>query len=257
MPEPGKHTTWERTQMAITALTGIVALFISVGQFQMSRKQQDLKTEQEAISHRLAQMKAEQETVASVGEYFALLAGADTSQAKMGAYAVYMLKRDDPEMVVSLILASDKPALRNTVLQDLANRDPRIREHLVSVLGSGSGTATAAPTEQKVYAASVAEEVLSSVTTQGWAYVGVHRNGRWVDGPMLRVGAAVPTAGATSEIGARSLYLRAGHPDPVTNRHGDIEGVLSRGQRVRVEEIWQRPNAGHVWARVTVADVGA
>lgn len=254
MPESKKHDSWDRVQMTITAATGLVALAISIGQFAISRQQQEFKTNQEAISQRLAEMKSNQETVTLIANYFDLLAGSDTSKAKMGAYAVYMLKRDDPEMVVSLVLAADKPTLRTTVLSDLANRDPRIRQQLVAIASPQSDTATAAPEQQNVLAAEWAEAVLSSVTTDGWAYVGVHRGGRWTHGPMMRVGPEGPSAGETYHVGVRRLYLRDAHPDPQTNRHGSIQGILNQDQRVRVEEIWRRHNAGHVWARVTVVD---
>ncbi len=254
MAEPAKHTTWERAQMAITAITGIVAILISLGQFNLTRQQQDLKVAQDSIASSLARIKSEQETVESISKYFDLLAGSDTSKAKMGAYAVYMLKREDPEMVVSLVLASGKPSLRNTVLSDLANRDAGIRKQLVAFASPQSDTATAAPEQQNVLAAEWAEAVLSNVSTDGWAYVGIHRDGRWMHGPMMDVGSRLPVPGQVYKVRARRLYLRDAAPDLTTNRHGSIQGLLNAEQGVRIEEVWQRPSRGHVWVRVTISD---
>ncbi|MBW3572503.1 MAG: hypothetical protein KY467_15485 [Gemmatimonadetes bacterium] len=247
---------FEQSQLAVTLLTGIIGIWLTVSQHSMARRQAEIKETQDSISTRLSTLEHDRETVESVSKYFDLLTGTDTTKAKMGAYAVYMLKREDPEMVVSLIMAADKPSLRNSVLADLANRDPDIRAQLVTIALPGSDTAASAPPEsQNVEAASIAQNVLTRVTRQGWAYAGVFRNNRWTHGPMFQVGSRLPRVGEELEVAGVRLYLRDAAPDSLTYRHGAVQGVLDAGQLVRIEQVRANLKSGsHVWVRVAVVD---
>ncbi len=245
---------FERSQLAITVATGLIGLWLSVSQHSLAKRQAEIKEAQDAINVRLSTLKSDWETVESVSKYFDLLSGQDTTKAKMGAYAVYMLKRDDPEMVVSLVMAADKPSLRNSVLTDLANRDPRIRAQLVAIMAPrpAAGGDDAAPQQQTVAAAALAEEVLSQVTREAWAYVGILRGGRWAHGPMFALEPRLPKAGEELQVGVRSVYMRETAPDSATYRHGAILGVLNAGQRVRVLEVRPHLKGDRVWIRFGV-----
>lgn len=250
-----RKSFFEQSQLVVTVITGIIGIWLTISQHSLAERQAEIKKAQDSISTRLSLIQSDRETVESVSKYFDLLSGTDTTKAKMGAYAVYMLKRDDPEMVVSLIMAADKPSLRNSVLTDLANRDAKIRAQLVSIASPASDTASAVPESQNVEAASIAENVLTQVATQGWAYVGVFRNGGWVHGPMFQVPGRLPQAREELRVAGRRLYLRDAAPDSATYRHGAVQGVLEQGQRVRIEEVRPRLKSGaHVWVRVSVID---
>ena len=49
--------------------------------------------------------------VEAMAPYFEMMADTNKAKSKMAAYALYMLKLDDPEMAASVILAPGKPEL--------------------------------------------------------------------------------------------------------------------------------------------------
>jgi hypothetical protein len=249
------RSTWDRVQMAVTLLTALVGVWLSISQATIQRHQDLLKSSQDSMSISMDQLKLEHSTIESLSSYFDLMTGADSGKAKMGAYAIYMLEKHDPEMVVSLVLASGRPALRD-VLLDLGRRDQAIHRQLDRIFAPPV-TSVETPDESPAPSDAVADagSLLAQIVSTGWFYVGVYREDRWSHGPMLEGLQQLPVAGTTYVV-RRRLYLRAAPPDTANRHSGPIQGVLDVGSRVAVLEV--RPTLGgdHVWVRVSVLGSG-
>lgn len=253
-------TRLERIQIVLTVLTplmlGLGGLWFKRAEQRLNgeqqvllAKQQDLQTQQAKISGQLSQLQTRTTMVQAMKEYFEMLVAADSSKGKMAAYALYMLNKEDPEMAVSLVLASDRPALRS-VLVDLGQRDTMIRNLVAQRISSREGLPGdphSTATRMTANATSVLAQ-MGGDERNGWSYLGTFRDGRWRHGPTVQIDQQMPQVDKSYPV-AMSLYLRATAPND-EYRHGDIRGVIPVGDRLRVDELRQYGN--RVWARVTV-----
>lgn len=246
-------TRLERIQIVFAVLTplmlGLGGLWFRNAEQDLSDKQQELQVQQAQISSQLSQLQTRTTMVQAMKGYFEMLVAPDSSQGKMAAYALYMLNKEDPEMAVSLVLASDRPALRS-VLVDLGQRDTVIRNLVAQRISSREGLPGdphGAATPMTANATSVLAQ-MGGDERNGWSYLGTFRDGRWRHGPTVQIDQRLPRTGESFPV-ATSLYLRATAPD-ADYRHGDIRGVIPVGDRLRVDEVRRYDN--RVWARVTV-----
>lgn len=229
---------WQRTQIVATVIT---PLLLGVGGWYFTRTQQ-------RISQQISQLEATTNTVGAMHPYFQMLSSPDTAPAKMAAYAIYMLKQDDPEMVVSLVLASNRPELMD-VLKDLASKNPRVLAQLQKAVTTREGTKSdTVQTSTEAAAQNVIAQI--SVARSGWSYVGSFEGGRWVHGPYINAGPTLPLASRSYRF-HREVYLRSDLPTR-DYQMAEAVGVIKSGELVRIEEV--RPEVvGHrVWARVSV-----
>lgn len=237
-----ENRTLSRVQTIASILTPLI---LGIGGWYFNQSQQDL-------SRSVSQLETTVATVQAMPPYFDMLVQkTDTAKAKLAAYALYMLKRDDPQMVVSLILATNREELKE-VLVNLGSRDSVVYEILTTVLTSREGADTdsiTGPTTTETAAQEILARIPVAADT-GWAYFGTFNNGRWGHGPTVHIGPQLPTAGQVYETN-RPLNLRDALPSP-SYQMARAVGVIANRQHVRVEEVHPKISGNHVWARVTV-----
>ncbi|HET6763648.1 MAG TPA: hypothetical protein VFH27_08245, partial [Longimicrobiaceae bacterium] len=109
-----------RLHALLTALPIIAPLLLGAGGFYLNARQ-------DATDERIKAYHTTSEQMDATSKYFAYLTDPQPAKAKMGAYAIYMLNRENPELAVSLILAPERKELIS-VLRDLAFRDSLVRQ---------------------------------------------------------------------------------------------------------------------------------
>jgi len=215
-----------------------------------------LNARQNATDERIKAYHTTSEQMDATSKYFAYLTDPQPAKAKMGAYAIYMLNRENPELAVSLILAPERKELIS-VLRDLAFRDSLVRQRLVArqVQAGEGGNPAAGPVQETAGpttdAARSADEVLRAVPRAGWSYIGNFNGVRWTYGPMMELPQGRLQQGDTYRSRVR-LTIRASAPDSATYAHGVPTGVIAPGEMVRVDTLRRNIAGQHVWAHVTV-----
>ncbi|HEU0012327.1 MAG TPA: hypothetical protein VFQ45_01515 [Longimicrobium sp.] len=221
----------------------LTPLILGIGGWYLNQSQQEL-------SRNISHLQTTVATVEAMPPYFDMLVKPETAQAKMAAYALYMLKRDDPQMVVSLILASNREELKE-VLIDLGSRDTLVYRHIASRIISREGANESSDTF-KIRTETAAQEILAEIptTNSGWVYFGTFSRGRWGHGPTVSIGSVLPEPGKLYRTN-RPLNIREALPSSDYQMANAI-GVVRRGEVMKVHEVHPRIVGNHVWAKVTI-----
>ena len=245
--ETGKHrSAWDVFQAVMTFATPILVVVLGI-----------------VLNRNINQIEARIANVEAMSKYFEMISGTDVAQAKMAAYALYMLNQDDPAMAVSVLLAGasgeggsgthTKQYLMD-VLKDLATRDEKFRQSLGKVVETTGGK------EVDTAAQARAWEVIASVKTsdaegtaaqEQWGYVGTFRSNRWSD-QSLKIDANEQLKEGESYELVKDIRLRAGYPQKPDYRLAKPVGVAHKGDMVKIEGI-QHAGSG-IWAKVSTGE---
>lgn len=245
--EAGRHRgAWDVFQGVMTFATPILVVVLGI-----------------ILNRNINQIETRIANVEAMSKYFEMISGTDVAQAKMAAYALYMLNQDDPAMAVSVLLAGasgeggsgvkTKQYLMD-VLKDLATRDQKFRQSLGKVVETTGGK------EVDTAAQASAWEVIASVRTtdteetaakEQWGYVGTFRSNRWSD-KSLKIDANEQLKVGESYDLLKDIRLRAGYPQKPNYRMATPVSVAHKGDTVKVEAI-QHAGSG-VWAKVSIGE---
>jgi hypothetical protein len=247
-PEDQTRDNWARVQTIFTVLTPLV---LGVGGYFLNINQQSLSQEISALQQTIAQVEVMQ-------PYIDMIVGEDTSKARTAAYALYMLRKDDPQIVIDLVLASDNQAL-HSVLVDLIKRDPELRSLIFVAMRSKEGEFPVSLGPQEKAARAILAEVTAA--HRGWCYLGTFQNYRLHRGGKIELGVAemdqVNLESLTIDIdipkgkGPESSYIIAPHDrfdiirstyvreQPPTKSYelGAVAGVLEQGAKISLKDL--------------------
>jgi hypothetical protein len=191
-------------------------------------------------------------------EFFELIAGEDTGKAKMAAYALYMLNKEDPEMAVSMIMAPGKEELMG-VLIDLGSREPEIWQEVKKILETQDDRrkpTAMQETAQKIIggigdsaSAKGGAKDSASVELAGWCYLGDFKKGSDVR-IKLKPGVLLPEKGESYEL-TRDTNIRSEPPKPPNYKLKGVIGVAVNGDTVKINDL-EIDRKKRVWAKVSV-----
>ena len=245
-------------QSTVTVLTPVMVLSGSIWGFLLER---DVTKADDAAQKAQAQIAAIQTSIKSVEAmetYFKMMGGDNNAEAKMAAYALYMLNKGNPEMTVSMIMAPEKEDLLG-VLIDLGSRDSDILREVQKILESQDDTrkgTSMQQTAQKIIGdigssaiAASAGEAAAPEEAGGWSYLGNFdaREDMRFDVP----GGALPVEGQTYTLDM-DVNLRSDYPNSANGyKSGSITGVARTGEKIVIIE--SKPDKKkRVWARISV-----
>lgn len=225
-------------QVIFTVLTPII---LGVGGFVINSAQQE-------ISKNISRLEQTISSVEAMKPYFDMLAGSDPAQAKMAAYALYMLNKEDPEMAVSLILSANRKELEE-VLKDIGNRDPNILAIVSKAVISKEGESTEITTKSEIEAS--AKNIIQSISIEssGWSYLGTFDGEKW-SRSTIEIGNELPKEGKVYTI-IDDVYFRDSKPKFPLYKLGKILGVLKVGDEIRIDKLEANVGRNRVWAKVT------
>jgi hypothetical protein len=231
---------WDIVQIIFTILTPLV---LFVGGIIINSTQQE-------ISNNISKLEQTVSSVEAMRPYFDMLAGEDPAQAKMAAYALYMLNKEDPEMAVSLILAASREEL-NDVLKDIGNRDPNVLAFVSNAVISKEGETAENSTKSQIETS--AKSIIQSISTEssGWSFLGTFDGKKWSKS-TIKIGNELPEEGKVYEI-IDDVYLRDDKPKFPLYKLGKILGVLKEREKIRIDKLEADVGQNRVWAKVTVA----
>lgn len=234
-----QKTLWDKVQVIFTILTPLI---LGIGGFFINATQQE-------ISNSISRLEQTVSSVEAMRPYFDMLAGSNPAQARMAAYALYMLNKEDPEMTVSLILAANRKEL-NDVLKDIGNRDPNILAIVSKTVISKEGeTAEIVPkSEMEVSVKNIIQSI--STVSSGWSYLGTFVDNKWSKS-TIKIGNELPKEGEGYKV-IDDVYLRDSKPTFPLYKLGKILGVLKVGEQIRIDKLDADVGRNRVWAKVTV-----
>jgi len=237
-------TKFDRYQSLVAVTVPIMTAALAVFAYQADQKASD-------ATGRIAMVESSINKVEAMGEYFKMMAGENNAEAKMAAYALYMLTKEDPEMAVSIIMAAGNDELHE-VLRDLGTREESIKKEILRIARSrddGDNPEEVKLTEMQAGVRKILGAIATSADLEGWCYLGDFEKRS-----SLRIDLAkgLPVVGESYGL-ILDANLRAGYPNK-ENDYGlaSVTGVAAKGATVTVMEIAPGDKPG-VWARIAVS----
>ncbi|NOX67553.1 MAG: hypothetical protein GXP15_00020 [Gammaproteobacteria bacterium] len=206
------------------------------------------------LNQNITKVESQIKNVEAMKPYFDMMAGEDPAKAKMAAYALYMLNKEDPSMAVSMIMAPQNPELMG-VLIDLGSREPKIWNEVKKILDTADETRGVTKMQE------AAQEIIGGIGTtattattreiQGWSYLGDFTPPVKDSRIKLDKGEIVPVQGQSYEL-KQAVNVRADKPRSPDYSLARITGVAAAGSTVVIDELDIDKN-DRVWAKVSVA----
>lgn len=258
-----EKSTFSQFQSIITILTPIIVAAGGFYGYMLEQKVTDAEAE-------IANLQTTIRNVEAMETYFKMMGGDNDAEAKMAAYALYMLNKNDPEMAVSMIMAPGKEHLMS-VLIDLGSREPAIFKEVQKILETQDDTRDGTEMQQTAQrilsdihapvqiisegAASMdaesAEPVAAVVEDEGgWSYLGNFKTG---EGARINLDPGTePVAGRSYTLN-RDVNMRSDYPNSDNGyKQGYIVGVARTTDEVTIVEI-DIDRKDRVWAKLSVS----
>lgn len=250
MANTGK-TKFDRYQSLVSIAIPVLTAALAVFAYQADQKAYDADKKASELSGRIALVESSINKVEAMGEYFKMMAGENNAEAKMAAYALYMLTKEDPEMAVSIIMAAGNDELHE-VLRDLGSREDAIKQEILRIAGSRDeedNPEEVKLTEMQAGVREILGDIATSANLNGWCYLGDFENRSSL---RIRLASGLPVVGESYEL-ILDANLRADYPNK-ENDYGlaSVTGVATKGATVTIMEI-EPGDKPRVWARISVA----
>ena len=236
MTTSGK-TGFDKVQSALAVVTPLLVL--GIGAF---------------LNQNITRVESQIKNVEAMKPYFDMMAGDDPAKAKMAAYALYMLNREDPSMAVSMIMAAPPESDLMAVLIDLGSREPAIWQEVRKIVQTADDTVD--QTEMQKAAQKIIGGIGTTATTaaaggvKGWSYLGNFtppiENARI----ELKAGEELPTVGKTYEL-LLTTNLRADKPEAPDYTLATVTGVATSGSSITIIGL-DVDSKKRVWAEIMV-----
>jgi hypothetical protein len=269
-----EKSTFIRFQSLVTILTPVI---VAVGGFYGYLLQKDVAAAElkaTAAQNQIAEIETSIRNVEAMETYFKMMGGDNDAEAKMAAYALYMLNKDDPEMAVSMIMAPGKDYLVS-VLIDLGSREPKIFAEVQKILAtqddSRDGTdmqkaaqkiiwdigtpasfanaATDAATDPGTDAALDPATVAATDDPGAWCYLGDF--GDPEDIRIVLDEETMPEKGIKYTLN-RGVNLRSDYPNKANGwKPAGVTGIARDGDEITIVQL-DIDKKKRVWAKVSV-----
>lgn len=243
----------------VTILTPVIVAAGGFYGYVLQKEVAEAEAKATAAQTQIAEIETSIRNVEAMETYFKMMGGENNAEAKMAAYALYMLNKEDPEMAVSMIMAPGKEDLMS-VLIDLGSREPKIFAEVQKILETQDDTregTSMQQTAQKIIgdigsSASVAGAgtVAASEDSGGWCYLGNFETG---EGTRIDLPAgALPTEGSSYKLNM-GVNLRADYPRKENDyQRAGVIGVARESDEITITKL-DIDRKKRVWAKVQVA----
>ena len=258
MASTGK-SKFNQFQSLVTILTPVVVAIGGFYGYVLQKEVAEAEAKAAAAETRISEIETSIRNVEAMETYFKMMGGDNDAEAKMAAYALYMLNKEDPEMAVSMIMAPGKDDLMS-VLIDLGSREPKIFKEVQKILDSQDdtreGTSMQQTAQRIIGGIGSPATVVSADTdeasedTGGWSYLGNFATGKEtrIDVP----GGALPSKGSTYTLNM-GVNLRSDYPRKENKyRQGGVIGVAAKGDEITITDL-DVDSKKRVWAKIQVA----
>jgi hypothetical protein len=162
----------------------------------------------------------------------------NNAKAKMAAHALYLITRDDPELLVRMLMSANRKELVQ-VLEELAVRDSRILP-LMKEFAARHETASAKAAEQKpkTEPEKALQQVLETLGEgEGWCFLGKRDDdGYWSDQTLFLDSDEKPESNR-EYIVVNDVWLRKTPPEIPSYKMGEKIGVVRTNSKIKVKEI--------------------
>lgn len=234
--------TWEITKSIIILLTPVL---VAVMGYLFNRS--------------LTKIESQIANVEAMRPFMDMIADTSETKSKMGAYAIYMLKKDDdPELAAQMILAAEKDHLLD-VLYDLGTRDTIIRNKINSVFSNVQILDSTNLTEMQQNALKVSKKIERQAIVESekegdlkepakdWLYLGNFENeppSQWVVAQRL-----TPSSKGETFTLVKDANVRKSKPQPPKYKLPGFVRVANAGEKIEIDTLTFDAK-GHCWALV-------
>ena len=256
-------STFSRFQTLVTVLTPIIVAAGGFYGYVLQKEVAEAEAKATAAQTKIAEIETSIMSVEAMETYFKMMGGENNAEAKMAAYALYMLNKEDPEMAVSMIMAPGKEDLMS-VLIDLGSREPKILAEVQKILETQDDTREQTsmqqtaqrifrdiPSSARIVSAGAAADSEDSEDSGGWCYLGNFDTG---EGKRIDLPAgALPTEGSSYTL-KKDVNLRSDYPrkENSYDRRAEVIGVARESDEITITQLDVDRNK-RVWAKVRVA----
>jgi len=252
-------STFNRFQSLVTILTPVIVAAGGFYGYMLQKEVAEAEAKATAAQTQIKEIETSIRNVEAMETYFKMMGGENNAEAKMAAYALYMLNKEDPEMAVSMIMAPGKEDLMS-VLIDLGSREPKIFAEVQKILETQDDTregTSMQQTAQKIIGdigttASVAGAGAGATTegSGGWSYLGNFDTG---EGKRIDLPAgALPTEGRSYTLNM-DVNLRSDYPHKGNDyTRAGIIAVARKSDEITITEL-DIDSKKRVWAKVQIA----
>ena len=202
----------------------------------------------------ISRVQTEIANVSALKPFMEMVADTDVTKSKLGAYAIYMLKKDDPETVAQLILAPGQEHLVD-VLVDIGSRDTAIKNEVDKIISDVDFSAGYSENLTIVQQSAIeildkinVQEVDNTIEPAGWLYLGNYKHGPKAE----RLIKSRPEKGIRYEL-LMDTNVRADRPVKPKYRLPETVGLAYKGSMITIME-FEEDNKGHIWANVVIED---
>ncbi|NIV18212.1 MAG: hypothetical protein GWN47_07305 [Woeseiaceae bacterium] len=252
-------TKFNQFQSLVTILTPVIVAIGGFYGYVLQKEVSDAEAKATAAQTQIAEIETSIRNVEAMETYFKMMGGDNNAEAKMAAYALYMLNKEDPEMAVSMIMAPGKEHLMS-VLIDLGSREPKIFEEVQKILetqdDTRQGTSMQQTAQRIIGDIGSSPKVIGTDTTDadedtgGWSYLGNFATGA---GTRIELPAgALPAEGESYTLNM-DVNIRSDYPRKENNyRQAGVIGVARKGDEIVITQL-DIDRKKRVWARIQVA----
>lgn len=158
--DPDSKNLWDRIQIAATIITPFI---LGIGGVYINFSQKEISKGISRLENTIGQVQVMQPYIESI------LDRESKGKAATAAHALYMLKKEDPETIIRLLLSAGNPNIDN-VLLDLCRSDSTVVEIVLKSIHSKEGLA---PFNELLERESVPARILAdtSISSKGWCYL--------------------------------------------------------------------------------------
>ena len=121
---------WDKALTISNIITAVIAAALSVFVFISQSRSAAM---QQQIVEKVANLENTVKSVEAMVPLFDMIVGTDSAKCQMGAYALYMLNKDKPELAVNIIVTANRPELW-AVLKNIGKWDKNLLDQLTPML---------------------------------------------------------------------------------------------------------------------------
>ena len=253
-----EKSRFNRFQSVVTVLTPVIVAAGGFYGYLLQKEVADAEAKASAAQTQLNRIETSIRNVEAMETYFKMMGGDNNAEAKMAAYALYMLNKEDPEMAVSMIMAPGKEDLMS-VLIDLGSREPRIFAEVQKILETQDDTREGTSMQQTAQriigdignAANVNSSgaVTDADDAGGWSYLGNFATG---EGTRIDLPDGVLPVQGKSYTLNMDVNLRSDYPRKENDyKRAGVVGVARKNDEITIKEL-DVDSKKRVWAKVAV-----
>ena len=217
--------------------------------------QADFQKLQLSSQEQIAQNISKLNSVTAMNPFIDKIVDSNPAKARIAAYGLYLLNRDDPRLAVTLIAATKKQEM-NEVLITLGKMDARIVQYIGQFIDSEEDDAISKRKDQKGYIDVIQRIQVAKKVRRGYCFFGRYIDNKWAKQLVSNLANSLPKPGEQYSV-VRKTFLRASFPTEIDNELelGRVLGVNRINNKIKILNVKCYLD-GAVWCEIKIMSKG-